>query len=112
MASITLDEIFASAEAQYQPLDINLGPAGILKLRNPLRMSKEERAELQALFSQDESEGEQEDRDEAEHLRQMISIVAADKELAEAFVKRPQVDLAVLANIVKRYTEAVKPGEA
>lgn len=104
MATFTLDDILATTERQYQSYDLNLGPAGVLVLRNPLRMSAEERAKLSSLFDNSE------DADEASLLEGVVTLAATDKALAEKFIERH--DLAVLATVVKGYTETVNPGEA
>ncbi|MEU9777267.1 phage tail assembly protein [Streptomyces sp. NPDC047968] len=72
MASYTLDDIRAAAEARYGSTDISLG-GHIVRLLNPLRLSKANRDKLAAL--QDEINTDSADQEEP--LADAIRLVAA-----------------------------------
>ncbi|MCY0933629.1 phage tail assembly protein [Streptomyces sp. H34-S4] len=107
MASYTLDDIRAAAEAKYGATEINFG-SDLCRLLNPLRLSKEKRAEL--LSIQDQLDGE--DADQEEVLSQAIRLVAESPQAATKLLKAVGSDLAILAEIFETYGKGTQVGEA
>lgn len=107
MASYTLDDIRAAAEAKYGATEINFG-SDICRLLNPLRLPKEKRAEL--LKFQDQLDGE--DADQEEVLGQAIRLVAESQPAANKLLKAVGSDLALLAQIFETYGKGTQVGEA
>lgn len=68
MARMTLDDIRNSIAKKYQSFELELAE-GVIELRNPLRIPKEDRAKMNKLretLGADAPEGEEEDEDAAE----------------------------------------------
>ncbi|MFD7259319.1 phage tail assembly protein [Streptomyces sp. NPDC059874] len=107
MASYTLDDIRAAAEAKYGATEINFGD-DVCRLLNPLRLPKEKRAELLAI--QDQLDGE--DADQEEVLVQAIRLVAESQAAANKLLKVVGSDLAILAQIFETYGQGTQAGEA
>lgn len=107
MASFSLDDIRAAAEAKYGATEINFG-TDVCRLLNPLRLSKEKRAEL--LKIQDQMDGE--DVDQEEMLAGAIRLVAESQPAANKLLKAVGSDLAVLAQIFQTYGDGTQAGEA
>lgn len=105
MASVTLASLQLATEAKYGSFDIELSNGQILKLRNPLRMADDERAQFQELAS---TEG----GDPKDQFVTMITLAADDKDLANKFIGLVGDDVALLATVVEQYTDGVKVGEA
>lgn len=104
----TLDEIRAAADKKYGSTDIDLDEGRVCKLRNVLRLQKEERDELktyQELLKAD-------DADQAEVLGEMLRIVAADKETAEELLLDIDGDLAVLMTLFREWSSGTELPEA
>lgn len=108
MATFTLDDIRAAAEAKYGSTDIDLGNGDVLSLVNPLRLPKEKRDRLSAIQESAEEEG----ADQGDVMREAIRIVASDQNKAEHFLSLVGDDLAVLATVFSTYTEGTQMGEA
>lgn len=106
--AFTLDDIREQAEQKFGSFDIDLGPRGTLKLRNPLRLSKAERDALRDREGDEDEDGD----DQEEKLRELIRLVADDKDKADALLAQIGDDLAMLATIVKGYSNGVGVGEA
>lgn len=106
MATFSLDDIRAAAEAKYGSTDIDLGNGEVLSLVNPLRLPKEKRERLSSI--QDQSE----ETDEGDVMREAIRIVASDQGKAEHFLAIVGDDLAMLATVFSTYTEGTQMGEA
>lgn len=109
MATFSLDDIRNAAEAKYGSTDIDMGGGDMLVLANPLRLPKEKRKALGTI--QDNMDGD-EDRDQADALRDAIRIVATDQVKAERFLSIVGDDLAMLATVFNKYTEGSQVGEA
>lgn len=107
MASYTLDDIRAAAEAKYGATEINFGD-DVCRLLNPLRLAKEKRAQLLAI--QDQLDGE--DADQEEVLGQAIRLVAESQPAANKLLKAVGSDLAILAEIFETYGKGTQVGEA
>ncbi|QPB09845.1 tail assembly chaperone [Streptomyces phage Sentinel] len=108
MATFSLDNIRAAAEAKYGSTDIELGDGFTARLLNPLRLPKEKRAEL--LKIQDKLDGE--DVDQELVLADAIRLVAENEKAAEKLLAEVGSDLAVLAQIFATYSEGAQVGEA
>ena len=100
MATFTLDDIRAAAEAKYGSTDIDLGDGQILVMVNPLRLPKHKREALQAVQNSAEDEG----RDQGDVMREAIRIVAERPEMAERFIGLAGDDLGLLATVFSTYT--------
>ncbi|MEU5433820.1 phage tail assembly protein [Streptomyces sp. NPDC020719] len=107
MASFSLDDIRAAAEARYGSTDIELGGETV-RLLNPLRLTKAKRDKLTTL--QDRM-GE-DDADQEQLLSDAISLVAESTAGAEALLSTIDGDLAVLVEIFDRYGRSTQVGEA
>ncbi|MEU6056985.1 phage tail assembly protein [Streptomyces sp. NPDC047097] len=106
MATFTLDDIRAAADARYGSTDIEIDPETTVVLRNPLRLSKEERTELAAL--QDKLDGD----DQGDVLADAIRLVAKSKPAAEKLITQLDGDLALLAQVFESYSKGTQAGEA
>ncbi|MEU6959591.1 phage tail assembly protein [Streptomyces sp. NPDC045456] len=107
MASFSLDDIRAAAEAKYGSTDIELVDDTI-RLLNPLRLPKLSRQKLTQL--QDLMGGE--DADQEELLSEAIRLVAETRKAADKLLKAIGGDLALLAEIFDRYGKGTQVGEA
>lgn len=108
--TVSLDDIRAAAEAKYGSTDITLSDGQVVKLLNPLRLSKEKRAKLTELSK--ENEGSENIDDTQEQLEGTIRLVAERAVLAEQLLEEVGGDLAVLATILESYNEGAQVGEA
>lgn len=105
MASFTLDDIYAAADAKYGSTDIPFGD-DTLVLRNALRISKEERKALTSIQ-------EKVKEDPLDSMSEAITIAAADKAVAAKFLKDiVKGDAAILAIVFDKYTGDTQVGEA
>ncbi|MGI5530153.1 phage tail assembly protein [Streptomyces syringium] len=107
MASYSLDDIRAAAEARYGSTDITLGDETV-RLLNPLRLPKEKRLELSAL--QDRMGDE--DADQEALLSEAIRLVADTPQSADRLLTAVNGDLGVLAELFERYGRGTQVGEA
>lgn len=108
MATFSLDDIRAAAEAKYGSTDIDMGHGDVLSLVNPLRLPKHKRDALQKVQSSAEDEGV----DQGDVMREAIRIVASDPAKAERFIGIAGDDLGLLATVFATYTEGAQVGEA
>lgn len=107
MATFSLDDIRAAADAKYGSTDIQLDEKTTVVLRNPLRLSKAERDELAKL--QGSLDG---DSDQSEVLGNALRLVAKDKKIAEKLIDTVGDDLALLAQLFATYSKGTQAGEA
>ncbi len=117
MSVVTLDSIRAAAEAKYGSHDIALSETETVRLLNPLRLSKEKRAELTALQAElsgvDTEDAEAvADLDQVDIFERMIRCVAENARLGEKLVEVIGGDLAILAEVIGGYSEGTQVGEA
>lgn len=108
MSTITLDSIREAADKQYGSTDIDLGNDVVVRLLNPLRLSKEKRDSLVALTGTLGEEGV----DEGAVLRDVIMAVAATEEQGATLLAEIADDLAVMVGIFESYMEGTELGEA
>lgn len=108
MATFTLDDIRAAAEAKYGSTDIDLGEFGILSLVNPLRLPKEKREALGKIQDRLSEDGV----DQGDVMREAIRIVANDSIKAQRFLEIVGDDLGMLATVFSSYSEGAQMGEA
>lgn len=106
MASFTLDDIRAAADAKYGSTDIEFG-SDVLVLRNALKLSKEERKELMATQDKINDGADQDDL-----VIEALKLVAADKAVAQKFLDLVAGDMTVLSEVFSRYTQGTQAGEA
>ncbi|MGA5019249.1 phage tail assembly protein [Streptomyces griseoincarnatus] len=107
MASFSLDDIRAAAERKYGSTDITIGE-DVVRLLNPLRLSKARRDALLAL----QDEMGKDDADQAELLSQAIRTIAESEKAADKLLEAVGGDLAILAEIFGHYGESTQVGEA
>ncbi|WP_042800927.1 phage tail assembly protein [Streptomyces sp. C] len=107
MASYSLDDIRAAAERKYGSTDIEFG-GDVVRLLNPLRLTKAKRDELMSVQDQLGKE----DSDQAAVLSQAIRVVAASEAAANKLLEAVGDDLAILAEIFGHYGESTQSGEA
>lgn len=106
MASITLDDIRAGADAKYAAFDIEL-PDRTVTLLNPLRMSKAERKHLTELLN-----GLSESEDQEGAIDEVILAVADSKENGDALLAALGDDLAKKMWVIEEYSKGAQVGEA
>jgi hypothetical protein len=111
---MTLDEIREAVERKYEPLTIPFGDGKTCTLRQPLRLSKEDRARLVKLQGSVNAEAETEEDLEQVlgALRDILKIAAANKADANALLRAVGDDELVLMEIVNKWTEGAQVGEA
>lgn len=107
MASFSLDDIRAAAEAKYGSCDIEVGNKTV-SLRNPLRLSKPERTKLLGL----QSSLNEDEADQEELLTEAIRTIAATGAQAKVLLDAVKGDLAMLVEVFTRYSEGTQAGEA
>lgn len=107
MATFTLDDIRAAAEAKYGSTDIDLGDDKVV-LVNPLRLDKDKRTALTKIQERSEEEG----ADEGDVMREALRLVTSTPQACEKFIDMVGDDLALLATVFNAYTEGVQVGEA
>lgn len=107
MASFTLDDIRAAAEAKYGAMEIDLGD-DVVRLVNPLRLSKAKRDELTAINDRLEEEGV----DQEAVFHDAIRLVAETPGQATKLLKAVGSDLAILAEVFENYGKTTQVGEA
>lgn len=61
--TLSLDTIREAAERKYGSVDLDLGDGNTVSLKNPLRMTKEERNRFQDVLSKYDVEDEEEQKD-------------------------------------------------
>ncbi|MET8111180.1 phage tail assembly protein [Streptomyces prasinus] len=110
MASYTLDDIRTAADAKYSSTDITVDEKTTVHLLNPLRLSKEKRAELVAL--QDRLDSDDKGVDQQEVLAEAIRLVADHPKKADVLLSAVGDDLALLAQIFETYGKGAQVGEA
>jgi len=108
MATFSLDDIRAAADAKYGSLDIPFGDDQTCRLLNPLRMPK---ADRDALIAKQEELGD-EKADQEALLAECIMLIGEHKPTTEALLKTINGDLAVLMTIFEAYNEGSQVGEA
>ncbi|MFG3223258.1 phage tail assembly protein [Kitasatospora sp. NPDC048194] len=108
MASYTLDDIRAAADAKYASTDIDLGTGDVVHLINPLRLSKASRDKLHELQDQLEADN----ADQQVLLEDAIRLVSDNGQKADALLAAIGGDLAVLAQIFETYGASTQVGEA
>lgn len=114
MPKITLDSIREAVNAKYDATEIELSPDCIVKLRNPLRLPKEERKALVAKFDSFKGDGKKEvsDEDQVKLLSEVLTIAAEDKALVNILIETLGDDLALYAEVLETYVGGVQVGEA
>lgn len=117
MAQFTLDDIRAAAERKYGSFDIEIADGEVVRLLNPMRMTKEKRAELarlqkrmEALSSADEADLE--DVDEEVVIEEMLTTVCESPAKAKKLIRALGDDLAVKIALFNEYGEQTQAGEA
>ncbi|MFG1602846.1 phage tail assembly protein [Actinoplanes sp. NPDC049265] len=107
MSSFMLDDIRAAAEVKYGSTDIDLGTR-VVKLLNPLRLPKKQRAALIAVQEKLNAG----DADQEALLSEALSLVTETPAAAQALLAAIGDDLAVLVEVFSRYSEGTQVGEA
>ncbi|MEU5403713.1 phage tail assembly protein [Streptomyces sp. NPDC005963] len=108
MASFSLDDIRAAADAKYSSTDIYVDEKTTVHLLNPLRLPKEKRQRLVGLQDELERDGSEQEQVIADAIR----LVADHPKKAEALLAVVGDDLAVLAEIFEVYGKGAQVGEA
>ncbi|MDH6462056.1 hypothetical protein M2302_002231 [Micromonospora sp. A200] len=113
MSAFKLDDIRAAAEAKYGSTDIEVGDT-VVRLLNPLRMSKKNRDALVAVQKQLSSSTDEgaEEVDQDELFSEALRVVAETPAQAKVLLTAIGDDLAVKAEIFARYSEGTQVGEA
>lgn len=105
--NFTLDDIREATEAKYGATTIEFGDESV-DLRNPLRLTKDERAELrkaQKAMSAD-------DADQEKVIADILTLAAKDKAQIKKLLSIVGDDLAILAEILRGWMEDAQVGEA
>jgi hypothetical protein len=108
LASCTLDDIRASAEAKYGSTDITVDGRPVVLL-NPLRLGKRKRqrlTEIQTQLSSDEAV------DQQVLLEEALLCVAASESQGQRLLDAIGDDLALLVSVFERYSEGTQAPEA
>ncbi|MEU0344241.1 phage tail assembly protein [Streptomyces bobili] len=108
MASFSLDDIRAAADAKYSSTDITVDEKTTVHLLNPLRLPKEKRDKLVNLQDEMDKDGS----DQEQIIADAIRLVADHPKKAEALLSAVGGDLAVLAQIFETYGKGAQVGEA
>ncbi|MGW1040042.1 phage tail assembly protein [Streptomyces sp. NPDC002547] len=108
MASFSLDDIRAAADAKYGSTDIEVDEKTTVHLLNPLRLPKEKRDKLATLQDEMDKDGS----DQEQVIADAIRLVADHPKKAEALLAAVNGDLAVLAQIFETYGKGAQVGEA
>lgn len=123
MATFSLDDIRAAADAKYGSLDIPLSEkqGDVVRLMNPLRMSEEQRKELQRIQDKLNEAGDKSDSEEASEdaiaeqtalIKEMLLAVAENKQAGQKLLDALNGDLAMTMVVFEKYTEGTQLGEA
>lgn len=111
MSSFTLDDIRAAADAKYAATEIVVDADTTVRLINPLRLAKADRAVL--LGIQGDLQGQDgEDVDQAAVFAKAIRTVAENKASADKLISAIGGDLAILSEVFSAYTQKASVGEA
>ena len=116
VATFTLDDIRNAAEAKYGSTDIPVGDV-LVRLLNPLRLTKEKRSALIAaqkdLEAEEGEEGKSvQDIDQVAVFQGILRLVAENEHQAELLIAELGDDLAVLASVFEVYSTGTQAGEA
>lgn len=127
MATFSLDSIREAADAKYGSLDIPLSDkdGDVVRLLNPLRMSEQQRAELQIIQNKlndaaekdedgDEDAPASEDaiKEQTELINELLLCVAENKQAGQKLLDALGGDLAMTMIAFEKYTEGTQLGEA
>src|SRR5664279_1960245 len=104
---VTLADIFAAAEKKYGDYEITDFD---VRLRPLLRLSADERDELQTLTTAPEDDSEEEPRKIEDQLREIIMLVADNKVGAEKLLEAVGERLDVLTTIQQNWMEKTQTG--
>jgi hypothetical protein len=107
MATFSLDNIRAAADAKYGSTDIEFGEGKTVKLLNPLRLPKAKRDALSDIAKRLESDTE----DQVVVLQDALRS-ASETALVEELIEAIGDDLGVLMEIFTDYMEGTQAGEA
>ncbi len=105
MAKLTLDSIRDAADKKYGSLEVDLGDK-VVELKNPLRLSKEDRARLSDL-----KQPEDDNADPLDYFRDLYEILAG-KAGAEALLKALGEDIPLHMEVVSNLNSETELGEA
>lgn len=115
---ITLDSIRDSINKKYS--DFEIGGTGVV-MRNPLRLPKEDREQLNDIQKRMNPEGEDgkgadlSEVDQFALIGEIICLVSKDKQAARAFLTSlkddPDVEV-ILLEVINQYMGSVQVGEA
>lgn len=127
MTEFTLDDIRAAAAKRFASYNLRVNDE-LVQLRNPMRLSKADRAEFARLQATKGKKAEKDaegndielSTEEAEaieagqidRLKAMLTVVADNRTAVQAVFNEIGDDLALVMELFRAYTEAVKPGEA
>lgn len=111
MATFTLDDLRAAAEAKYGNTTIQFGEDEIV-LVNALQLPKAKRDELIKEQDRFNPEDENEDVDQEEILASILRLVAKDAKKVDALLDVIGDNLAVLMEIFSAYSGGTQLGEA
>lgn len=127
MATFSLDQIKAAADAKYGSLDIPLSEkqGDVVRLLNPLRMSEAQRTELRVIQDKlndiaaanedgDEDAEPTEDavKEQTDLIAEMLMAVAENKAAGKKLLDALGGDLAMTMIVFEQYTEGTQAGEA
>ena len=108
--TVTLDDIKEAAEKRFGNVEVPLDESTVVVLRNPLRLSDEERAELVGM--QDRANEAEESEDQSKYFEEMLLIVADSKTKARRLIDSFNGDLTEMVTLVQLYQEHTQMGEA
>lgn len=100
-----LSDAQAAADKKYAPLGVELDDRTVV-LRTPIRLSREERDQLQKATTAEEQD------DPIDTIESAFRIVIADEDDAEALISAIGGDLAVALEVFNAFTKETQLGEA
>ncbi len=112
MATLSLDDIRDSIEKEFVSTTITIGEESV-KMVNPLRMAKDQRAKLSKTLKAASTGGDDESLEDA--FEKMIAVIRdaiPDAKQAKVLLDEIGDDMAVAVKVLDAYMEAMKPGEA
>lgn len=109
---VTLDDLQAEVAEEYQPLEIDLSPAGVVKLQPLLLFDRERRNEVKRQLTalREISASATEDINVEGQIVDILCLVADDPQLLRYTFSN--ASLALLQNLLKKYMRSTQPGEA
>lgn len=127
MATISLDQLREDVDRKYGDFEVELDGEHKCRLRNALRLNKDERSQLRSLQKRYDAVSKEEKLPEDDPKRrsdseieeafttvlfEQIRLLAENKAAANKLLKAVGDDQAILMYLIEQYMETTQPGEA